>query len=119
MPIREEFSIQDPVIRNAFREVIRELNRAVDWHYVGQPGEPAFENSWANIGGNYELCAFGLDIFNMLYIKGRVDSGVVNTTIFTLPKKYRPIKTQLFAVITEPDYGQLSVDLNGVVKLIA
>ena len=89
------------------------------WHEVGTDGEPAFENSWINVNGNYATCAFGFDTMGNLKLKGRVDGGTANTAIFTLPTIFRPNKTQLFAVVTEPDYGQLSVGLDGVVKLVA
>ena len=88
------------------------------WHEVGTGGEPAFENSWANVGGDYNTCAFGVDVEGKLHLKGRVDGGIADTAMYTLPANIRPGKTQLFAVVTEPDYGQLSVGSDGVVQLV-
>lgn len=63
-----------------------------DWHYVGDTGEPAFQNSWANSGGTYAPMRFrylptqdsatgapGIEI------QGSVTGGTSGTAIFTLP----------------------------------
>lgn len=62
-----------------------------DWHEVGAGGEPAFQNSWANKGGAYETLAFR-KVGNVVWLKGSVGAGSLNTTIFTLPTGYRPAK---------------------------
>lgn len=62
--------------------------RGEDWHYVGQAGEPAFENSWAAATGSY--LAFRIRESGVVDIQGHVDSGTKGTTIFTLPTGYRP-----------------------------
>lgn len=59
-----------------------------DWHYVGEAGEPAFENDWANASG---LTAAACRIRE----SGIVDvhfavSGGTSPAIFTLPEGYRP-----------------------------
>lgn len=66
------------------------LNAGEGWRYVGDSGEPAFENDWSNEGS--------ADLAFRYREPGIVDiSGVVkNTTaastatIFTLPEGYRP-----------------------------
>lgn len=91
------------------------------WHEVGTDGEPAFENSWTNVGGDYATCAFGLDTGGRLQLKGRVDGGEADTAIFTLPASpvnFRPDKIQCFAVATVSGPGQLLADIDGVVKLV-
>lgn len=59
------------------------------WHYVGSGGgEPAFENSWANVSGATATAfrireAGAVDLF----IGGAVGSAAA---VFTLPAGYRP-----------------------------
>lgn len=60
------------------------------WHVVGDPGEPAFENSWTNYG-SFGDCAFFKDDNGFVHLQGLVKSGSSgNSTIFTLPEGYRP-----------------------------
>ena len=62
------------------------------WHYVGETGEPAFENSWDNLGFSQPVLAFR-KIGNVVYIAGTIweGGGAFSTdTIFTLPSGYRP-----------------------------
>jgi hypothetical protein len=59
-----------------------------DWHYVGEAGEPAFENSWTNSSGEMAL-AFRIREAGIVDIHGVVQGGAA-PTIFTLPVGYRP-----------------------------
>jgi len=95
------------------------LSRAdEDWHEIGTDGEPAFENSWDNVGGNYNTCAFRFDAEGKVWYKGQAGGGTPNTTIYTLPVAYRSSKTQIFAIAIESGYGQLTIGIDGTVKLI-
>lgn len=69
------------------------------WREVGDAAgkNPAFANSWANVGGTNAVAAFYKDSFGLVHIKGRVDSGALNTAIFTLPEKYWPDEVIFFA----------------------
>lgn len=60
-----------------------------DWHYVGEAGEPAFENGWANVSGEPKT-AFRIRESGVVDIHLTVDSGTPGATIFTLPVGYRP-----------------------------
>lgn len=60
-----------------------------DWHYVGEAGEPAFQNSWAN-DSTFPMMAFRLREAGIVDIQGVVIGGSSGTTIFTLPAGYRP-----------------------------
>ena len=88
------------------------------WHEVDTTGEPGFENNWDNVGGDYNTCAFRFDAEGKVWIKGIVIGGLANTPIFHLPVEYRSSKTQFFAVATAPNYGQMSIDTDGAVKLV-
>lgn len=61
------------------------------WHYVGQPGEPAFQNGWVNYGptGGIGLTRFK-KAAGIVHVQLGVKSGTVNTVYFTLPEGYRP-----------------------------
>lgn len=73
-----------------------------EWHYVGDSGEPAFQNSWANAGDPYAPLRFRLvtgrgastgDIDTRrasLEIQGSVTGGDSGTVVFTLPDGFRP-----------------------------
>jgi len=60
-----------------------------DWHYVGEAGEPAFQNSWAN-DSTFPKMAFRLREAGIVDIQGVPIGGSSGTTIFTLPSGYRP-----------------------------
>ena len=79
------------------------------WHYVGEAGEPAFENGWENVPGDTNLAfssqlrrhackVVGGDQIGSCRIRepgvvdlhGVVQSGTPGAAIFTLPEGYRP-----------------------------
>ncbi len=65
--------------------------RGEDWHYVGETGEPAFQNGWVNAGIVAILpLAFRMREAGIVDIHGKVEGGTPGTTIFTLPAKCRP-----------------------------
>ena len=87
-------------------------------HYVGAAGEPAFQNSWSNVGDPYQVCCFGKDINGGLHLFGRATGGPANTIIFTLPSGNRPPKTLRFKTDME-DTGVIEINASGEVKLVA
>jgi len=60
------------------------------WHSVGAAGEPAFQNSWANLALPSPPLRFRKDPTGRVYITGVVTGGANGTVIFTLPAGYRP-----------------------------
>lgn len=68
-----------------------------DWHYVGATDEPAFENSWGNVG-NMDL-AFRLREAGVVDIEGIIGGGSTGTVAATLPEGYRPSTTGFFAAV--------------------
>lgn len=66
------------------------LQAGEDWHYVGATDEPAFQNSWANLGGTAADLGFRLRAGGEVNLQGVVTSGTVGAVIFTLPEGYRP-----------------------------
>ncbi len=60
------------------------------WHTVGDTGEPAFLNSWVNFGGSNQPAQFRVSSSGIVYMRGLVKNGTINTPMFTLPALYRP-----------------------------
>jgi hypothetical protein len=80
------------------------------WHEVGAPGEPPFQNSWENVGGEpnqnqgvFSTAAFRRDPDGLVHLKGVVKGGTVSGigTIFILPPGYRPQQGGIFAAASE------------------
>lgn len=90
------------------------------WHSVGAAGEPAFVNSWANLGGGQIALQFKLLSTNAVHIIGVVNaSASTATTIFTLPAGYRPSSQSEAPVAPHTAIGGLflSVATTGAVSI--
>ena len=92
-----------------------------DWHYVGGTDEPAFENSWSNLG-TYSAMAFRLRETGIVDLVGAVQhSGDSNTTIFTIPVGYRPSDVTFITGTADSSVSNLScvlgIEPDGEVKL--
>jgi len=92
---------------------------AATWREAGDPGEPAFENSWVNYGGVWDTAAFYKDACGIVHIKGFVKSGTIGQTVFTLPVGYRPKQGLIFPVIANDAIGVLVVEEDGRVRTSA
>jgi hypothetical protein len=96
----------------------------ITWHNVGDTGEPAFQNSWANyLPTTDQPLRFGVDDYGILHIEGTlVDTtpATTSTVIFTLPSGFRPAKAHS-SYITANNGGYItvafSVSLNGNVTV--
>jgi hypothetical protein len=84
-------------------------------HYVGDTGQPAFQNGWANYGGGHEAAGFYIDPWRRVFLCGLIQSGTVGTTIFTLPGGYRPRNIQLFDVQANAALARVDVNTDGTV----
>jgi hypothetical protein len=75
------------------------------WHDVGTTNDfgVTFQNSWANTGGGLAPAGFYKDKFNIVHLRGVIDTGTTGTVAFTLPVGYRP----------EYDHYQVQVNNNG------
>jgi hypothetical protein len=62
-----------------------------NWHAVGTTNDfgVTFQNSWANVGGS-SPAGFYKDRFNVVWLRGNIDTGVSGSIAFTLPVGYRP-----------------------------
>lgn len=64
--------------------------RGEDWHYVGEAGEPAFENDWVNASG-LTKAAFRVREAGIVDVHFAVKDGT-SLAIFTLPEGYWPTR---------------------------
>jgi hypothetical protein len=91
-------------------------------HYVGNPGEPPFQNGFANIGGGTGPARFCLQGTRVM-VEGGITGGPTSgsATIFTLPVGYRPTATHNFWVRTaSADVGlTVSISPTGAVAFTA
>jgi hypothetical protein len=92
------------------------LQAPESFRIIGAPGEPAFQNSWGNGGGNGEPAAFFKDHEGIVHLQGNLHGGAGGATIFQLPPGYRPAsgKVLRFAAVctcvaTDPQGGEVSV----------
>jgi hypothetical protein len=76
---------------------------------------PTLISGWVNVGGIYTTCQYMKDQFGFVHLKGRISSGTFAAPLFTLPIGYRPSKIMNFAVPSAGEFGQLTVQDNGVV----
>lgn len=78
-----------------------------------------FENSWDNVGGAYYEAAYKQDIYGVVRLRGRIDTGTSGTACFPLPEGYRPNGTIEFVcagfstATKSPAY--VTIDSSGVV----
>ena len=88
---------------------VAELATLDPWHYVGDTGEPAFQNSWGNYGENlaYRLREDGVvDIQG--YISHPTGASSSSNVVFTLPVGYRPSSTASYTITVRTSTPSLS-----------
>ncbi len=89
---------------------------AIDgWHYVGDPGEPAFLNGWVNSEPNpnrnaadLQNAAYRIDNNHVVHIAGRVRDGT-GGTIFVLPGAFCPHFSKAFPVDSNGAHALITV----------
>jgi hypothetical protein len=75
---------------------------------------PTFTNSWVNFAGGFQVAGFRL-IGTRVYLRGLVNSGTSNTSIFTLPAGYRPTAAEIFIIDFNLTAGELRIATTGTV----
>jgi hypothetical protein len=90
-----------------------------NWHEVGAPGEPYFENSWNNItlSPAFEHVGFYKDHEGIVHLKGSA-SGGTSFIIFHLPPGYRPASGKATFQLTACDGGPCSATKVGTVVVV-
>jgi hypothetical protein len=90
-----------PVLQEDDIQQFRDLNRKIERlqqslipeapHYIGEPDEPAFQNSWANFDALDPpdgRSAYFYRHAGRVYLGGVIKSGATGTTAFVLPTGY-------------------------------
>ena len=91
-----------------------------NWHEIGAASEPVFNSSWVNYGAGLATAAFRKDADGVVHIKGTVKNGTVGIAVaFTLPAGYRPALREDFVTIGNGAIGQVVVNANGEVWILA
>ena len=84
--------------------------------YVGQSGQPAFQNGWGNWQHGQATVAFYKDPFGIVHLEGMLTGGAVNTTAFTLPSGYIPSAVRTFVTYSDGwTVALISINPNGTV----
>ncbi len=80
------------------------------WHFVGDPGEPAFQSGWedgAPMG--YQRPGFRIDNNHVVHLTGLIEGGTVGFVAFTLPAAYCPAFNKEFATTTSSAFAKIGV----------
>lgn len=102
------------------KPLVGKLSADSAWREVGASGQPAFENTWANLAG-YNAVAFCKDANGVVRLRGVVDNAnplVAPSTIFTLPEGYRPAAAMIFATTSNSAFGVVGVTDAGLVQVV-
>ena len=91
------------------------LAPAENWHEVNSPGEPVFQNGWANTGATDVTAAFFKDPYGVVHLKGLIFGGTNSAAIFVLPDGYRPSKNVIQLVWRGSGSGKLNLLPDGSV----
>jgi hypothetical protein len=86
----QQSSIAAALLDHVKRIRILERLACGQWIYVGDPGAPAFQNSFANSGGGLVPMRFRKLYGCGIEIEGSVTGGAVGDVVFTLPAAYAP-----------------------------
>lgn len=99
-----------------FKVLKAQLPSIESHHLVGNSGEVAFNGAWVNFGGQNEPARYWIDYMGIVHLGGIVKTGVIGTTIFTLPAGYRPQYTPMtYAVASNGAFGVCQVNADGTV----
>lgn len=85
-------------VLNKYFDDITLCSMGEPWRYVGQAGQPDFENSWGNYSGNWAIASFKR-LGDRVLLNGIVrQASETGGTIFTLPEGgYRPSRNDLIS----------------------
>lgn len=80
-----------------------------EWHLVGAPGEPQFENNWTSFGViiNYSPVSFLKDREGFVHLRGEPGEGTL-PCIFRLPVGYRPALGEGFPIVTQNSKAEIT-----------
>lgn len=73
---------------------------------------PTFQNSWVNFGGTLGTAGYR-KANGIVYLRGIIKSGTINTVAFNLPAGYRPAADTRFPSVSNSAFGSCIVDTSG------
>ena len=86
------------------------------WHYIGDPGEPVFQNGWSNYDTNvahtdaqYQHVGFARDSFGVVHLRGLVKGGTIGATMFALPPSYCPWFYHAYGVLSNNAFARVTI----------
>lgn len=85
-----------PVVTHDDLDAVLAQVAAVEWHTIGDPGEPPFWNGFANLGAPWAPARWRLTLNNIVHIEGAITRPAplavedANTVIFQLPQDCLP-----------------------------
>lgn len=82
-----------------------------DWQDV------VLENSWENVGSPYHNAQYYKDPFDIVRLRGRIDTGSSATVAFTLPEGFRPVATEEHPLSDGTDTANAVIASNGQVTI--
>ncbi len=88
----------------------------VVWHYVGAPGEPVFENGWANYdtqadpnSATFQHVGFAEDQFGQVFLTGLAAGGTFGQVMFRLPADYCPYFFHTYPAVSNSAFARVTV----------
>lgn len=76
---------------------------------------PSLTNSWVNFGSAFNPVGYWKDNNGTVFLRGVVKSGVMGSSIFTLPAGYRPANRPLCATISNDAFARVDIFATGEV----
>lgn len=76
----------------------------------------AFSNSWVNFGVS-NVAQYRKDHSGRVYVRGRIKSGTLGATAFTLPVGYRPTESVVVPDVSNAAFGYVTVASDGAVAV--
>jgi hypothetical protein len=74
---------------------------------------PTFTNSWVNFGSGNLNAGYMKDHLGIVHLRGKVSSGTMGLTAFTLPVGYRPSSVAHFACASAGAFGEIGINSSG------
>lgn len=91
----------------------------IEYHQIGDPNEPPFQNGFRNYGEPWAPARYRHAANNVVHIDGvisRTDRLTEPTVIFVLPEGHRPNAGQVFAMASENGVSRVDVLPDGTVE---
>lgn len=92
-----------------------EYTKEARFRAVGGTGQPAFTGTWVNFAGGWQPAGFYKDPLGFVHLRGKIKSGVIGTSAFTLPPGHRPVVSEQFPCASNGAFGIVDVLSDGTV----